>query len=459
MTATVEELLAELERVQARLAGFEETLRAIRHGEVDALIVGQEAGMQKLLTVNTADRTYRSFVEGMTDGAATVSSDGIVLFANQALATLVGSTCSLIVGQPVAGLVTAMSRSRLDAVVVSGQPPSSAETTLQTTTGQLVPVLLGASSLVTDDGVVTCLTFTDLRGERAAEANLAHLAQHDALTGLTNRTLLIDRIEHALERQADDHGLVVLLFCDVDGFKNINDAYGHQVGDAVLTAIASRLTAVVRPQDTVARIGGDEFVVFCESVDGLDQAALTAARIRSAVSAPLMIGDEDVDVTISIGIAVAAIGDVANPDTLLRDADEAMYKAKRQGPNVIEMFDEKLRTVAAARIALLTDLRRASTGRELTLVYQPVVRIEDEQVVGAEALLRWEHPTRGLISPAEFIPFAERSGLIIPIGAWVMRQACEQGAAWERAEQGRAPINLAVNVSGRQLGQGTGFVD
>jgi predicted signal transduction protein with EAL and GGDEF domain len=231
------------------------------------------------------------------------------------------------------------------------------------------------------------------------------------------------------------------------------------VGDAVLTAIAGRLTSVVRSEDTVARMGGDEFVIFCESVDGLDQAALTAARIQAAVSAPLVIHGEDVDVTISIGIAVASPGDEASPDTLLRDADEAMYKAKRQGPNVIEMFDEKLRTVAAARIVLLTDLRRASTGQELKLVYQPVVRIEDEQVVGAEALLRWEHPTRGLISPLEFIPFAERSGLIVPIGAWVMRQACEQGAAWERAERGRAPLNLAVNVSGRQLGQGTGFVD
>jgi diguanylate cyclase (GGDEF)-like protein/PAS domain S-box-containing protein len=459
MTATVEELLAQLEEVQARLAGFEETLRAIRHGEVDALLVGQDAGMQKLLTVGTADRTYRSFVEGMTDGAATVSTDGIVLFANQALATLVGSTCPVIVGQPVAELITDGSRGRLDSVIGAEHAASSVEATLLSTTGVHVPVLLGASGVDTDDGHVICLTFTDLTGERAAEANLTHLAQHDALTDLTNRTLLIDRVQHALERHGPERGLMVLLFCDVDGFKNINDAYGHQVGDAVLIATAARLTSVVRPQDTVARIGGDEFVVFCESVSDMEQAALTAARIQSAVSAPLMIGDVDVDVTVSIGVAVAGSDDDANPDTLLRDADEAMYQAKRQGPNVIEMFDEKLRIVAAARIVLLTDLRRASTGQELQLVYQPVVRIDDEKVVGAEALLRWEHPTRGLISPAEFIPFAERSGLIVPIGAWVMHQACLQGAEWERAEHGGSPMNLAVNVSGRQLGQGTGFVD
>ena len=459
MKETVEQLLQELERVQTRLAGFEETLRAIRLGEVDALVVGQDAGAHKLLTLNTADQLYRNFVEGMIDGAATVSSDGVVLFANQALATMVGTDCSQIVGRLAAGLVTPMSRGHLEAVIGVEQPASSTETMLLTSAGHFVPVLLGASTASIGDGLLSCLTFTDLTSERAAEANLAHLAQHDALTGLTNRTLLIDRIEHAIESREDDARLLVLLFCDVDGFKNINDAYGHQVGDAALTAIASRLTAAVRPQDTVARIGGDEFVVFCESVDDMEQATVTASRIRAAVSAPLMIGGEDVEVTLSIGIAVAEAGEDTNPDTLLRDADEAMYKAKRQGPNVIEMFDEKLRTVAAARIVLLTDLRRASTGRELQLVYQPVVRIEDERTVGAEALLRWEHPTRGRISPAEFIPFAERSGLIVPIGAWVMREACRQGAAWERAELGSAPLNLAVNVSGRQLGQGLGLVD
>ncbi|MET0927955.1 MAG: EAL domain-containing protein [Aeromicrobium sp.] len=459
MTRTVEELLAELEEVRTRLAGSEETLRAIRHGEIDALVVGQHAGTTQLLTLGTADRTYRSFVEGMTDGAATVSSDGIVLFANQALATLVGSTCPLIVGRPAAGLLAATSRGRLDAAIGPAHPPTSVEASLLARSGHHVPVLLGASSLMTDDGPITCLTFTDLTAERAAEANLAHLARHDALTGLPNRTLLIDRVEDALDRRGDSRALIMLLFCDVDGFKNINDAYGHQVGDNVLSAIAARLISVVRPQDTVARIGGDEFVVFCESVADMEQAALTADRIQSAVASPLMVEDEDVDVTVSIGLAVAIPGDDATPDTLLRDADEAMYKAKRQGPNVIEVFDEKLRTDAAARIALLTDLRRASTGLELQLVYQPVVRIDDGRIDGVEALLRWEHPTRGLVSPLEFIPFAERSGLIVPIGGWVMLHACMQGAEWERAEDGRASMNLAVNVSGRQLGQGGGFVE
>lgn len=459
MSRTVAELLVELEEMRARLATSEETLRAIRHGEVDALIVGQDAGTQKLLTLGTADRIYRNFVEGMTDGAATVSADGVVLFANQALATLVGSTCSLIVGQLVTGLIARPSRDRLDALIGDQRPASSLEVAVLSADDRTVPVLLGVSSLATDDGLVTCLTFTDLTGERAAEANLTHLAQHDALTGLPNRTLLTDRIEHALERRTDDTRMTVLLFCDVDGFKNVNDAHGHQVGDGVLRTIADRLTYAVRAQDTVARIGGDEFVVLCESVDDVDQAMLTAARLGAAIEAPMTIEDEHLEVTVSIGIAVAGNDDTANPDTLLRDADEAMYKAKRQGPNVIEVFDDKLKTVAAARLALLTDLRRASTGEGLRLVYQPVVRIDDQRIVGVEALLRWEHPVRGLVSPEEFIPFAERSGLIVPIGAWVMQQACLQGAEWERAEQGRSPMNLAVNVSGRQLGNGAGLVD
>ncbi len=459
MNPTVAELLVELEEANARLARSEETLRAIRNGEVDALIVGQDAGTPKLLTLGTADQTYRNFVESMPDGAATVSSDGVVLFANQALATLVGSTCPQIVGQLATGLIAPISRNRLEALIGSEHSASSVEVALLSADHRTVPVLLGASSLATNDGLITCLTFTDLTGERAAEANLVHLAAHDTLTGLPNRTLLIDRIDHALDRRAVDRRLTVLLFCDVDGFKNVNDAHGHQLGDNVLRTIADRLRSAVRPQDTVARIGGDEFVVFCEGVADMEQAMLTAAQVRSALDAPMPIDGENLDLTVSIGIAVAGSDDAVSSDTLLRDADEAMHKAKRQGPNVIEVFDENLKTVAAARLALLSDLRHATAGDELRLVYQPVVRIDDQQVVGVEALLRWEHPTRGMVSPDEFIPFAERTGLIVPMGAWVMQQACLQGAAWERAENGRSPMNLAVNVSGRQLSEDAGLVD
>jgi diguanylate cyclase (GGDEF)-like protein/PAS domain S-box-containing protein len=454
------DLLQELENVRARLADSEETLRAIRNGEVDALVVRPVAGVERVFTLASADRPYRNFVESMSDGAATVSGDGIVLYANQALAELVGSSCERIVGRPVLDFVTPLSRSRLAEMIGPTSPGGSVEATMITSgVPETVPVLMGSSSLMIDGDTITCLTVTDLTDERRAEAALEHSAHHDALTALPNRTLLTDRIKHALARRSGDRRLLALLFCDVDAFKNVNDAHGHQVGDDVLRAIAARLTSAVRPEDTVARIGGDEFVVLCENLVDLEDAAMVAARVRSAVAEPIPTGLTELDVTVSIGVAVASRLELATPDTLLRDADEAMYKAKRQGPNVIELFDEKLRIVAASRLALLSDLRHAAVDGEFRLVYQPVLSLKDESVVGVEALIRWQHPQRGLVTPDEFIPFAERSGLIIGIGAWVMQEACRQGAAWLRADGDARQLTMSVNVSGRQLAQGAGLVE
>jgi diguanylate cyclase (GGDEF)-like protein/PAS domain S-box-containing protein len=441
----------DVDALRARLAAAEETIRAIRHGEVDALVVGAVEGTERLFTLTSADRTYRNFVEGMSDGAATVSAGGIVLYANQALADLVGSTCSRIVGKPVLALIAESSRDGLRGVIGPSSGGGSVEAALVTVEGDVVPVLLGASSLLVDGGQITCLTVTDLTSERKAEAILAHSAHHDALTGLPNRTLLTDRIQHALERRSFGTDLMALHFCDVDGFKNVNDAHGHQIGDVVLQAIAARLVAAVRPEDTVARIGGDEFVVLCEQLSDLDAATMIATRLSTAVATPVATSIGMVEVTLSVGVAVAQSGEDASSDTLLRDADEAMYKAKRQGPNVIELFDENLRTVAASRLQLLADLRGAAVNGELRLVYQPVVAIADESNIGVEALLRWQHPVRGLVAPDTFIPFAETSGLIIPIGAWVMREACLQGARWQRADTSGRRATMSVNISGRQL--------
>ena len=449
----------DLEALRARLAAAEETIRAIRSGEVDALVVGAVEGTERLFTLTGADRTYRNFVESMSDGAATVSSDGIVLYANQALADLVGSTCSRIVGKPVLALIAESSRDGVRGVIGPSSAGGSVEAALVTSEGHLVPALLGASSLLVDGGQITCLTVTDLTSERKAEAVLAHSAHHDALTGLPNRTLLTDRIQHSLERRSSGTGLLALLFCDVDGFKNVNDAHGHQIGDVVLQTIAMRLASAVRPEDTVARIGGDEFVVLCEQLSDLDAATMVATRLSTAVATPVSTGIGMVEVTLSVGVAVALNGDDATSDTLLRDADEAMYKAKRQGPNVIELFDENLRTVAASRLQLLADLRGAALKGELRLVYQPVVGIADESSIGVEALLRWQHPVRGLVAPDTFIPFAETSGLIIPIGAWVMREACHQGARWQRGDRSGRRATMSVNVSGRQLTPGARLVE
>ncbi len=451
------QLRRELDGVTSRLADSEETLRAIRNGEVDALVVGAEPGLEQIFTLTSADRPYRNFVENMTLGAATVSADGITLYANQALAVLLGSSCQRIVGQPAHSFFAA--ETSPGTVEGSSGQGESVEGVLLTTEGATVPVLVGSSSLTIDGAHVTCLTFTDLTNERRAEAAIAHSARHDGLTGLPNRTLLTDRIVRALTRRASSTNLTALLFCDIDGFKNINDAYGHQVGDEVLRAVASRLVAALRPADTVARIGGDEFVLLCEGVESPDDVAMLAARARDAVSVPVSTQAATIEATVSIGVAVTDLKDGATPDTLLRDADEAMYKAKRQGPNVIELFDETLRGAMASRLALLSEMRHAASNGEFRLVYQPIMSLADEEMVGVETLIRWQHPTRGLVAPDEFVPFAERSGMIIDIGSWVLRESCQQLAAWNAQVPGTRSLHLSVNVSARQLGQAAGLVN
>lgn len=449
-------LRRQVTELQDKLREFEQTIQAIRLGEVDALLMGARAGFEQVFTLSSADRPYRNFVESMSDGAATVSAQGVVLYANQALADLVDASCEQIVGEPLVQLFTPSSQDALGRISGDGGP---IDVMLLPRSGGGVPVRISCSSPFRVNGQsITCFTIIDLTGERLAEAKLAHLAQHDALTGLPNRTALTDRINQALADRVAGGSMTALLFCDVDGFKNVNDAYGHQVGDDTLRTIALRLTETVRPGDTVARIGGDEFVVLCRGLSKASDAAVIAARIRDAVALPTRSMPVELDITISIGIALAFGDDAeATPDSLLRDADEAMYKAKRQGANVIEIFDEPLRLVASSRLRTLTELRRAKVEGELLLYYQPVMGLAAEARIGDEALIRWRHPTRGLVPPDQFIPFAESSGLIIDIGAWVLQEACRQAAHWSRSPGSRR-LDMSVNVSSRQLAQGAGLV-
>ena len=460
VTIDIGALRDELNAVQDRLEAANGTLRAIRNGEVDAVVVAVTPGDERVFTLSSADRPYRTFVENMPGGAATVSADGIVLYANPALAQLVKSSDQLIVGHPLSALVTLASWPTLAAAIGPHSDGGSVESLLLTSAGDTIPVPISSSaSLRVNGDEQTCIIVTDLSRERQAEAALAHLAEHDALTGLPNRILLADRIQHALDRRAPAYEMVALLFCDVDGFKNVNDEYGHRTGDELLRIIASRLTSVVRPEDTVARIGGDEFVVLIDSAVSVDDIAAVAARMRAAVSEPIAAGPAHFDISMSIGIAVSIAGDPATtPEALLHDADEAMYKAKRRGPNIIELFDEDLRVAASSRLCVLTEIRHAAPRGELRLYYQPVLKLDDETPVGVEALLRWQHPRRGLVPPDDFIPVAESSGLMPAIGIWVVGEACRQAAIWARADP-TAHQQMAVNVSGRQLTQGSGLIE
>jgi diguanylate cyclase (GGDEF)-like protein/PAS domain S-box-containing protein len=287
---------------------------------------------------------------------------------------------------------------------------------------------------------------------KQVEDRLLHHALHDPLTGLPNRHLFMERLGRALHlRHAGDGPLFAVLFLDLDRFKVVNDSLGHHVGDELLQVIAERLRASVRMGDTVARFGGDEFAVLLEALEDAEEAGLIAERLGQAVAAPVNLGGYEVFTTASIGIALSSSG-VDRPEYLLRNADVAMYRAKGNGASRYEVFDRAMHAQAMTRLQLETDLRRALARGEFRLRYQPIVSLHTGSIAGVEALLRWEHPDRGLILPAEFIPVAEETGLILPLGAWVLDEACMQLAEWRR-EFRHARIALSVNLSAKQFGQ------
>jgi diguanylate cyclase (GGDEF)-like protein len=292
---------------------------------------------------------------------------------------------------------------------------------------------------------------------RRAEEQLAYQALHDALTGLPNRTLLLARIAHASERAIRTAKTIAVLFVDIDRFKDVNDSLGHDAGDQLLVAFARRLTQIVRASDTVARTGatvarlaGDEFVVLCEDLTSERDAVRVAERIAGEVAAPFEVDGDELAVSASIGIAVSC-GRALSPEQLIRDADLAMYRAKDAGRDRYEVFDAPMRTRVLERIELERDLRKALDRGELQLHYQPLVSLCDGSIVGTEALLRWNHPDRGFVPPLEFVPIAEVSGLIVPIGEWVLETACRQLADWREADACRPDFSMAVNLSPKQL--------
>jgi diguanylate cyclase (GGDEF)-like protein/PAS domain S-box-containing protein len=300
-------------------------------------------------------------------------------------------------------------------------------------------------------GIVVSLY--DITARKLAERELAHQAFYDGLTGLANRSLFLDHTEQALRRAGRTGSPPIVLCLDLDGFKDINDSIGHLAGDELLRTIAGRLTSVVRATDTVARLGGDEFAVLVDDTQGglLDAAAL-AQRLLEVIGDPVDLHGHRLTVAASIGIVVAEAD--ATPLSLFRDADIAMYRAKAGGRAQWVAFEPGMRTAALERIELERELAGALAAGQLRLVYQPVVDLQTELVVGFEALLRWQHPTLGAIGPDRFVPIAEDSGEIVPIGRWVLAEATRTAAWWQHAHPGR-PLSMAVNVSARQLSGGT----
>jgi len=336
-----------------------------------------------------------------------------------------------------------MASARTPVVVLSGQDDE--HTALQALQGGAEDYLVKGRG----DGELIGRTIRYAIQRKKAEERLAYLAQYDPLTGLANRALFQDRLQQAVARAERAAGRFALVFVDLDRFKAVNDTLGHDSGDALLQEVARRIKDRVRESDTVARLGGDEFAIILEAISETEDAARVAQDVQRLLSEPVHLGDYEVPALASMGIAMWP---ASRGDQLLKDADAAMYRAKRQGGNRLQFYTEEMNAQAKARLTLERDLHRALRSDEFVLYYQPRVDLSTGgTVIGAEALLRWRHPERGLVSPGEFVPILEDMQLIIPVGRWVLGAACRQGRAWREA--GLPAVCVSVNLSARQFGR------
>jgi diguanylate cyclase (GGDEF)-like protein/PAS domain S-box-containing protein len=299
------------------------------------------------------------------------------------------------------------------------------------------------------------VNYRDITTRKTLEDELRHQAFHDSLTGLANRALFVDRLDHALTLTRRNPRPLAVLFVDLDDFKTINDSLGHGEGDAILIAVAERLREALRTGDTIARMGGDEFAVLVEDPPAASAPTDVADRLLAVLQAPFTHGGKELFVHASVGISVLT-SRTQTADELLRNADVSMYMAKSKGKNRIEVFEPSMHAAALARLALKGDLERAIDRDEFFVLYQPVMDLSTLELAGVEALVRWQHPDRGVVGPMDFIPVAEETGVILQLGRWVLRQACEQARAWDLVAPDR-PLSVNVNVSGRQVSE-PGFV-
>jgi diguanylate cyclase len=392
------------------------------------------------------------------DAFVEIDERGVVTEWNARAESLFGWTRDEVVGRDaICVLVPERLRARvLDDVarLRSGTTPTRPirrhEIVLSHRRGHEVLVSVNASVLASGPALRIGAFLHDRQEEKAAEEALAHAYLYDSLTGLPNRTLFTYRLAYALARGKATPGSVALLVLDLDRFKAINDALGHEVGDEVLVAVASRLVAANGTAEVVARLGGDEFLVLFHGPDAQAEAAGFAERVGAALTRPITVGSGEVFLTASIGIACTT-AQVSEATPLLSNADAAMYQAKKKGGGAVEVFGEAMRVRVEDRVNTEHSLHRALEREELRLFYQPVVEVTGSRAVGVEALLRWDHPDQGLVAPSRFIPVAEESGLIIPIGTWVLHEACRQLRRWQATRYGGLEGAVEVNLSARQV--------
>ena len=390
-------------------------------------------------------------VRDAASASIVVAPDGRLRYASEAAARLLGQDPDVLARGSIRELVTqADSAAILDFVKIPDGARATYESRFRLHNGGWLSVELEVTNLAADPAVGgLVVSIHDVTRWKLLEESLTQLAFHDSLTHLPNRALFIDRLEHALGRRRRHARGTAVLFVDLDDFKTVNDSLGHVEADQALLMVAERLTSSIRPEDTAGRLGGDEFAILLDDVDEED-ASIVAARVLSALEAPFILPQRSIRIGGSIGSAHSSAGLVRSTD-LLRAADVAMYHAKESGKNQFRLFDATMQDASVERLSLGVDMRGAVERGEFVLHYQPIVALPDGNVVAMEALVRWIHPERGLIPPNDFIPIAEKTGLMVPIGEFVIREACRQAQAWQQARAGQSPISINVNLSGVQL--------
>jgi diguanylate cyclase (GGDEF)-like protein/PAS domain S-box-containing protein len=442
-------------------------VQAMQEGAQDYLIKGQIEPRELLRALRYAverqvfeetlfEEKERAQVTLDCIGDAVISTDieGNIIFMNLVAERMTGWSLKEVAGRPMAEAFHIVNATTRDIV-----PNMMAATAEQDQAGHLpyntILIRRDESEICIVDSVApihdhngrvvgSVKVFRDMSDARAMAEQIAHSAEHDFLTGLPNRLLLNDRIGQATALAQRNQTKAALLFMDLDGFKHINDSLGHQTGDKLLQCVANRLLDCIRAPDTVSRQGGDEFIVLLQGVTRPEDASTAAKRVLAALEETFSVGQNNLHITTSIGLSLYP-DDGLDAETLIKNADTAMYQAKENGRQGFQFFKREMNVRAVERQSIEEDLRRALERKEFTLHYQPKVNLSTGAITGAEALLRWSHPTRGSVSPAQFIPVAEDSGLILPIGAWVLREACAQSQAW--VDAGLPVVSMAVNVS------------
>jgi diguanylate cyclase (GGDEF)-like protein/PAS domain S-box-containing protein len=411
---------------------------------------------ERQLALERSELRLRAIMDSVSDAILTVDAAGRIESANRRAASMFARPPELLRGEPVASLFEGQGS---EPGIAGQSPPAAlldqglgASRELVAVRGDGTRFAAETSVSVADwgEGSARIVTVRDISERKRAEALILYQATHDSLTGLPNRALFHERLDEALRRARRSGEMLAVMFLDLDRFKTINDSLGHAAGDALLAQAAGRFTACLREQDTVARMGGDEFIVLLRGLDEARQAGRAARRLLACLEAPFHLQMQEVFVTGSLGISLYPT-DAADADALLRHADTALYRAKSHGRSQFQLFDASMNADTARRITLETMLRRACELGQLHLVYQPQIDLASGEVIAVEALLRWTHDELGPIAPQEFVPLAEETGLIASIGDWVLQRACTDLRDWRRSGAGQ--LRVAVNVSGRQFQQ------